>query len=119
MELKCRVARVLPIEKGTSKSGKEWQKATLIVEHGEGQYVKQLAVVNMKHAEAFAQIPIGSEVTMQIEAESREFNGKWYTSVSCWKWDVAVSAAPQTQYQQQVQPIAQSQPQQDCDPLPF
>lgn len=118
MELKCRVARVLPIEKGTSKSGKEWQKATLIVEYGEGQYVKQLAVVNMKHAEAFAQIVVGSEVTMQVEAESREFNGKYYTTVNCWKWEVTANAAPQTQYQQPVQQVAQTQPQQNDD-LPF
>lgn len=119
MEIKGKVVQSLGIERGTSKSGKEWQKATLIVEYGEGQYVKQLAVVNMKHAEAFAQIAIGSEVTMQIEAESREFNGKWYTSVNCWKWEPTANATPQPPYQQPVQSMAQTQAQQESDPLPF
>lgn len=87
MEIKGKVVNVLPLEKGTSKAGKEWQKATIVVEYGEGQYPKIVAVSNMKNAEAFSKIAVGSEIMLQVDVTSREFNGRWFTSCDCWAWD--------------------------------
>ena len=95
MEIKGKVIQVLPMEGGTSKNGNAWQKASLVVEVAENpQYPKKVKISNMRNAGAFAVIPVGTEVTFRVEVESREFNGRWYTEVSCWKWEAAQSAPP-------------------------
>lgn len=93
MELKGKVVRVLPIEGGTSKAGKEWHKASVIVETP-GQYPKLVKVSHMKEAQKFAQIPVGFDVTLHIDIESREFNGRWYTEINCYKWEVNSPTSP-------------------------
>lgn len=117
MDIKGKVIQVLPMEGGTSKSGNQWSKASLIVETTENpQYPKKVKISNMKNADAFSKIAIGSEVTFKVEIESREYNGRWYTEVNCWGWD-----APQVQ-QAQTQPMqtpAQPAPQMpDLTPAP-
>lgn len=88
MEIKGTVIKVLPIESGVSKStNKEWKRATIVVQYGEGQYPKNVAVSNMKNAEEFASLKEGEVVNLHIDVDSREFNGRWYTSVNCWKWE--------------------------------
>lgn len=118
MEIKGKVIQALPIEGGTSKSGNQWQKASLIVETAENpQYPKKVKISNMKNAEAFSKIAIGSEVIFKVEIESREYNGRWYTELNCWGWD-----APQVQPTQSAYPPAQPQAQtaaQGADDLPF
>lgn len=112
MEIKGKVVQVLPIESGTSKSGNQWQKAALVVETAENpKYPKKVKISNMKNAETFAQIAVGEDVCFKSEVESREYNGRWFTEVSCWSWEVLRAVPPQA-------PIPQ-QAQQGTDPLPF
>lgn len=114
MEIKGKVLQVLPIESGTSRTGNQWQKAALIVETAENpKYPKKLKIANMKNAEAFAQIAVGEEVVFKAEAESREYNGRWFTEVSCWSWEILRAAT-----QQETQPTTPQTPQ-ETDKLPF
>lgn len=89
MELQARVKEVLPIENGTSKSGNAWSKATVIVETLDPQYPKTVCLSNMKKAEEFAQLKPGHTFNFSYDLDSREFNGKWYTSVNCYAWSPA------------------------------
>lgn len=126
MEIKGRVVANLGVQNGTSKAGKNWAKATVVVEYGD-QYPKKIALDNMKNADSFGALAIGTEGTFHIEVESREFNNRWYTSVNCWKWETAQQAPAQSQPVQQgwqaayPQPAAQPQtPKDDTgDSLPF
>lgn len=86
LTIKGRVVANLGVQKGTSKAGKEWSKATVVIET-EGQYPKKIALDNMKNADNFAALAIGTVGTFHIEIDSREFNGRWFTSVNCWKWE--------------------------------
>lgn len=88
MEIKGKVVANLGVQIGTSKAGKEWAKATVVIEYGD-QYPKKIALDNMKNADSFGALAVGTEGTFNIEVESREFNGRWYTSVNCWKWETA------------------------------
>lgn len=94
MEIKGKVVANLGVQKGTSKAGKEWAKATVVIEYGD-QYPKKVALDNMKNADSFGALPVGTEGTFHIEVESREFNGRWYTSVNCWKWETTQQAPAQ------------------------
>lgn len=119
MEIKAKVVQVLPMEGGTSKSGNAWSKASLIVETAENpQYPKKIKISNIKNAEAFSKIAIGTEVSFKVEVESREYNGRWYTEVNCWGWDVHQSTPTQQTPVQPVQnPQAPDTP--PTDDLPF
>ena len=118
MEIKGKVVQVLPMEGGTSKSGNQWSKASLIVEVAENpQYPKKIKISNMKNADAFSKIAIGTEVTFKVEIESREYNGRWYTEVNCWGWDAPQSAQPTAPAPQQAAQAETAQ-QEDSD-LPF
>lgn len=133
MNIKGKVLQALPMEGGISRNGNSWQKASLIVETAENpQYPKKIKVSNMKNAEAFLQLAVGTEVTFNVEIESREYNGRWYTEVNCWGWNVEqqtaqpaaapVQQAPQPQaYQQAPAPIpaAPAPLPPGSDPLPF
>lgn len=95
MELKAKVIKTLGVERGVSqRSGKEWAKGTIVVEYGSGQYPKQVALQNFRSAEEFANLPLGREYTFLIDLDSHEFNGRYYTSVDCWKWEDATQHMP-------------------------
>lgn len=120
MEIKGKVVANLGVQKGTSKSGKDWSKATIVVEYGDNpQYPKKVTLDNMKNADSFAALAVGTEGTFHIEVESREFNGRWYTSVNCWKWETTQQDQAQPVQQQTVyqQPQAPDTP--PTDDLPF
>lgn len=83
MEIKGRVIQVLPEERGQGQRG-EWRKQTFILEYGD-QYPKLVAF----QAWGDKQIPnVGEDVTVQFDVESREYNGRWYTSATAWRIDV-------------------------------
>lgn len=114
MEIKGRVIQSLGVQSGTSKAGKPWSKASVLVETAENpQYPKRVVISNMKNADAFSKIAVDTDVIFKVEIESREYNGRWYTEVSCWGWDVA-----QQPYQQAAQqyPPQQGYPQQGYAP---
>ena len=93
-----KIIQVLPLQGGVSKtSGKEWALQAYVLETKE-QYPKKV------HFELFGDDrikanPCGVDdiVSVDFDIESREFNGRWYTSIRAWrivKQD-ATQAAPQ------------------------
>ena len=93
MEIKGKIIQNLGIQSGTSKSGKAWSKASILIET-EGQYPKKVVLDNLKNADEFGKLTIGSTGTFHIEINSNEYNGRWYTSVNCWKWEIDTPQAP-------------------------
>lgn len=88
MEIKGKVKVVLPLQSGVSTKG-EWKRQTIVVEYQDGNYTSMLAMDNVKKADEFAKLSIGDEGVFKCNTPtSREFNGKWYTSVTCWDWEV-------------------------------
>ena len=85
MEVQGTLKQILPIESGESKSGKTWQKQTIIIETADA-YPKQIAVeVSEKALSRLQDYSIGQTITCSINIESREYNGKWFTAVKAWK----------------------------------
>jgi hypothetical protein len=85
MEVQGTLKQILPIESGESKSGKTWQKQTIIIETADA-YPKQIAVeVSEKALSRLQDYSEGMTITCSINIESREYNGRWFTSVKCWK----------------------------------
>ena len=90
MEIKGKVFANLGIQKGVSKAGKEWEKATIVIET-EGMYPQKVALDNIKNAQEFGKLTPGTPGIFHIELSSTEFNGRWYTNVTCWQWQILQS----------------------------
>ena len=85
MEIQGTLKQILPLESGETKSGKAWQKQTIIVETEE-TYPKLIAIeVSEKAISRLQDYSIGHIITCSINIESREYNGRWFTSIKCWK----------------------------------
>lgn len=112
---KCIVA--LQIESGTSKSGNTWQKRNFVIETA-GQYPKKVCL--QLFGDKVNDCPnVGEEVKVSFDAESREWNGRWFTQLNAWKVErQGAQPAPQQPVYQQAQPQS-SAPTQGADDLPF
>jgi hypothetical protein len=86
MEITGKIIQVLPQQSGTSKtSGKEWKLQSYVLETQE-QFPRKV------HFEIFGEDRISANhckvddvVTVSFDIESREFNGRWYTSIRAWR----------------------------------
>lgn len=83
MELTGKIVQVLPEKSGTSARG-EWRKQEYVIVLP-GDYPKQVCfVVWGDRIDRFG-IRQGQELTVGIDLESREYNGRWYTDVKAWR----------------------------------
>ena len=87
MEIIGKIITVAPIERGNSSRG-PWSRATIVVEYESGQYPKTIALQNSRDAENFARLQIGQIGKFFFDTKTREFNGKYYTDINCWKWEI-------------------------------
>jgi hypothetical protein len=84
-EVKGKVIEVLPQETGSGAKG-NWFKQNFIIET-EGQYPKKVCL--QAWGDKCDQIPeVNTIGTFSFNPESREYNGKWYTDLRVWKFDV-------------------------------
>lgn len=102
MEIQGKMVRLGNLTEGTSPRG-AWRKQELIIETLE-QYPKQVCLVCWGDRVAEAQnFTPGQIIKAQISIESREFNGKWYTDVKPFRFEIEIQQAVQQPIQQPVQ----------------
>jgi len=83
LELTGKIVQVLPEKSGASARG-QWRKKEYILEIP-GDYPKQVCfIVWGEKIDQFA-VQQGQDVTVSIDLESREYNGRWYTDVKAWR----------------------------------
>ena len=92
MEITGKIIMALPEQSGVSKAGNQWKKREYVLETLEN-YPKKV------HFDLFGdradQYPlnVGDEIVLSFDINSREFNGRWYTSISGWKVEKAGAAS--------------------------
>lgn len=98
MEIKGTIVQILEPLTGQGANG-EWRKQSYIVEVP-GVYPRKICVdVWGNNIDAF-QIKLQEELTVSLDIESREYNGKWYTNIKAWRVQRGETAPqPQTQPQ--------------------
>ena len=77
------VYNVLPLQTGMSKAGNAWQKQDFILETME-KYPRMVCINLFGDRVEKFPVQVGRLVTVSIDIESREFNGRWYTDVRAW-----------------------------------
>lgn len=83
MEITGKIIDILEAQTGSSSRG-EWKKQDFILETQE-QYPKKVCIENWNGKIDFNVFGKGAAVTVSINIESREYNGRWYTGVKAWK----------------------------------
>lgn len=86
MEIEGKVIQILPLKQGVSKStGNPWAIQSFIIEtydqYPRKVYIEQFGENTIKNNP----VAIDDHVKVSYDLESREFNGRWYTTVRAWK----------------------------------
>jgi hypothetical protein len=95
LEISGKLLQILPEQSGTGKNG-AWIKQDFIIETQE-QYPRKVCFSAWgDKASALKSLKPGTVLNVAFNAESREFNGKWYTDLRAWKIDQSTpqSASP-------------------------
>ena len=106
MNVTGKVVKKLDLESGTSKSGKEWSKQSIVIDTG-GEFNNNIAVsafgdklIQMNKLE------VGMKVSILCNVYSREYNGKFYHNIDGYHFTNQSNAVEST-------------PTDDSDDLPF
>ncbi len=102
------VKQILPEQSGVSKAGKNWRRRDQILDITENpQYPKLLCFSLMNDRIDAAGIAEGQRVTIDCDIYSREYNGRWYTSVTAYKVTPENTQMPEPQMPPEALPPAQ------------
>lgn len=87
MTFKGIITAAMPVASGTSKSGKEWRRASYILtyDNSNEQYPKSVLFDVMGDKIEQLNIKQGVEYEVEIDFTTREYNGRTYMSASAWK----------------------------------
>ena len=109
MEVVGKIIQVLPAQEGVGRNGNPWRVQPYVLETLD-QYPRKV------HFEVFGEDRIKQNpceldqlVTVSFDIESREFNGRWYTSIRAWKiqqGDTTQAVAPVAAAPAQAAPAA-------------
>ena len=117
----AKLADVIDITSGTSKSGNDWTKATAVIEKVEGNYTDTYPLLVFGDKIQEAQALIGAAVDVKFNVQARQYNGRWYTDLGLRFISAAVTERPALQPKPAPAPAPQPEPEKD-DPdgdLPF
>lgn len=86
LTIKGKLIKALPLEKGVSKAGKEWQKQSFVIDSGD-QFNPEIcfSLFGEDKIKSLKDFKVGQEVEVSFNLQSKEYNGKYYTSAECWK----------------------------------
>ncbi len=104
MEIQGRIIMVAPEVGGTSKAGNQWRKQEYVLETM-SQYPKKVCFSLWGDRIDQFSIQEGEDLTVSIDIESREYNGRWYTEVRAWNVERGFQ---QAQGMQEVTPATNS-----------
>lgn len=94
LEISGKVLQILPEQTGTGKNG-QWNRQDFVIETQEQYPRKVFFSAWGDKASVLKTLKPGVVVSVSFNAESREFNGKWYTDLRIWKIELpAQQAAP-------------------------
>lgn len=112
MEIQGRLITILPEQSGVSKAGNNWSKIEFVIETTDTYPRKVCFTLMGEKINEIKKFQINDTVSVSFDIESREYEGRWYTSLRAWKVDVPQAqqfgAMPmQPGYQQQMYPQQQ------------
>lgn len=115
MEIKGRMFQVLEPITGESANG-PWKKQEFVIETMD-QYPKKINFSVWNDKIQLSSLAANAVITVYFDAESREYNGRWYTNLNAYKTEVMDANAAAEAGDIPPPPVEVEQPEEDQ--LPF
>ncbi len=93
MEIVGKIIFKLPLQSGVSKAGNNWSKQEYVLETMDAYPKKVHFDMFGERADQYP-LNVGQIVKLSFDIESREYNGRWYTSIRGWKAEDASNEVP-------------------------
>ena len=93
MEFKGRIYKVMPITEGVNRAGDKWQKQEFLFEyfeHDTDRYTDKVALSIMNERIKECDLHEGEEVTIGFGHTVREYQGRYYNEIRCYKIEKAI-----------------------------
>ena len=122
LEIAGKLLQLLPEQSGTGKNG-QWTKQDFVIETQE-QYPRKVCFSAWGEKAALVKaLKPGAHINVSFNAESREYNGRWYTDLRSWKIDTtqtpaSVAVMPSEQFDV-LEPLSTAENNSEPDDLPF
>ena len=85
MNITGKLISKLPRETGVSKTGKSWEKQSILVEQAGTDYNKEVVISFFgDKIKSIRDVEVGSDVNVSINLSSREYNGKYFHNIDGW-----------------------------------
>lgn len=94
MEITGKIILALPEQSGVSKAGNSWKKKEYVLETLDTYPRKVHFDFFGEKADQFP-LSVGQTVKLSFDIESREYNGRWFTSIRGWKAEPVDQQMPQ------------------------
>jgi hypothetical protein len=81
-----KLVKLLDVESGTSKAGKEWKKQSFVIDTG-AQYNPEVCfqLFGEDKIAMLDGLQPGTEIEVSFNLSSREYNGKYYHNIDAWR----------------------------------
>lgn len=93
MEVQGKIIQKFPLMSGTSKAGNAWHKQEYLLETNDAYPRKVHFDFFGEKADQYP-LEVGDTVVLSFDIESREYQGRWYTSIRGWKAEKVQPGAP-------------------------
>ena len=81
MDVTGKLVKKLDVEKGTSKSGKEWRKQSIVIDTG-GDFNNEVCISAFgDKMDSMNKLEIGMDVKILCNVYSREYNGRYFHNI--------------------------------------
>ena len=94
MEITGKITLALPEQSGVSKAGNSCKKKEYVLETLDTYPRKVHFDFFGEKADQFP-LSVGQTIKLSFDIESREYNGRWFTSIRGWKAEAADQQQPQ------------------------
>ncbi len=90
MEIQGQLIKIFDPITGEGRNG-QWKRQDLLIEV-QGQFPKKVCFSVNSDKTPIDSLKVGDMVTVSINIESREYNGRWFTDIRAWKIDIGAAA---------------------------
>lgn len=86
LKITGKLITILPMEAGTSKSGKDWEKQSFAIDtYAQFNPEVCFSLFGSEKIEILKKFQLGQEIEVSFNISSREFNGKYYHNIDAWR----------------------------------
>jgi hypothetical protein len=117
-KIQGRIISVFPEVGGQGKNGNPWRKQEYLLETADTYPKKIVFLAWGEKIDQFA-LQQGEQVTVWIDIESREYNGRWYNDIKAWKVEKGQESAAVQPLDERKKMEFSGPPPGEADELPF